>query len=383
MSGRARRMSVMTALVLPALLLTACDRGAPVSTSAPTSSATGPVSAEVAEAKANVAELMQRPTTFEVPPLPQKPAAGKTVDFIVCATATCQGFIPYLKAATDAVGWKLQTVQGGFTPQEIANAWNKVLRDKPDGVIASGGIPPELFANQLKELEAQGIPVVLHDQPATTVPGVTGVVLSDDANLAFGQQLADLILADSHGQDAHLAIFAAPEIPVFANQVKALTDTISSSACRSCSVKKQDFQVAAAGTTLPSQVVSFLRANPDTNYVYFDFNDAVNGVPAALTQAGLAGKVKLLANNLASTQADYMRNGQLWAAAANPWPETMWQDFNVILTATEKAPLAPALGVKLPNWILTRENLPDFGDDPMIPSVTSYEEIFKKAWQVS
>jgi len=326
---------------------------------------------------------MKRPTTFDVPALPQKPPTGKTVDFVVCATTTCQGFVPYLKEATDAVGWKLQTVQGGFEPQQIANAWNKVLRDKPDGVIASGGIPPELFANQLNQLRAEGIPVVLHDQPETSNPAVTGVVLSDDANRQFGQELADLILADSNGQNVHLALFVTAQVPVFANEDRALTSTINSSACHSCSVQQSSFLVSAAGTTLPSQVVSFLRAHPEINYVYFDFNDAVDGVPAALTQAGLNGKVKLLANNIATTQAAYMQAGQLWAAAGNPWPETMWQDFNLILTKIENAPLAPALAVKLPNWILTRQDLPNINGQPMFPLALNYQQIFKQAWHVS
>jgi ABC-type sugar transport system substrate-binding protein len=395
MSRRTRLVSGVIASALAALTLAACSSG---SSSSPVSSTTSggassaasagsstsaPASGAVTQAKAAVAALMQRPTTFDVPALPQKPPSGKTVDFVVCATTTCQGFVPYLKEATDAVGWKLQTVQGGFEPQQIANAWNKVLRDKPDGVIASGGIPPELFANQLKQLQAEGIPVVLHDQPATSNPAVTGVVLSDDANRQFGQELADLILADSNGQNVHLALFVTPQVPVFANEDRALTSTIDSSACQSCSVEQSSFAVSAAGTTLPSQVVSFLRGHPDTNYVYFDFNDAVDGVPAALAQAGLNGKVKLLANNIAATQAAYMSAGQLWAVAANPWPETMWQDFNLILTKIENAPLAPALAVKLPNWILTKQNLPNVNGQPMFPLALNYQQIFKKAWHVS
>lgn len=382
MSVRKPHVFAATAMVVSALLFSACSSSSSNGSSAGGGASAGPASKEVVQARANVAKLKQRPTTFEVPALPKKPETGKTVDFVVCATPTCRGFIPYLQAATDAVGWKLQTVQGGFAPQEIANAWNKVLRDKPDGVIASGGIPPELFANQLKELQAQNIPVVLHDQPATDNPAVTGVVLSDAANRQFGQELADMIIADSNGQAAHLAMFTTAQVPVFANEDKALTDTLNSSACNGCSVEQSPFLVADAGTTLPSRVVSFLRAHPKTNYVYFDFNDAVDGVPAALTQAGLMDKVKLMTNNIATTEANYMRNGQLWAAAANPWPETMWQDLNVILTKDQNAPLDKALAVELPNWILTKDNLPDFGNDPMFPLVEDYQQIFKKAWQV-
>jgi ABC-type sugar transport system substrate-binding protein len=384
------------AATMAALTLAACgsssstSSGGSASSSASSASAasTGSSSGATAsnsvleQAKKTVAELTQRPTTLVVPPLPSKPSAGKTVDFVVCATTTCQGFVPYLREATNAVGWKLNTVQGGFEPQQIAAAWNKVLSDKPNGVIASGGIPPELFAPQLSQLRAEGIPVVLHDQPATSNPAVTGVVLSDAANHQFGQELADLILSDANGKNVHLAMFVTPQVPVFLNEDKALTSTIGSSACQSCSVDKISFPVSAAGTTLPSQVVSYLRAHPSTNYVYFDFNDAVDGVPAALSRAGLSGQVKMVTNNIAQTEASYVRDGQLWAAAANPWPETMWQDFNVVLAKTENAPLGPVLGVQLPNWIITKQDLPNVSG-PMFPLDTNYQQAFKQAWHVS
>lgn len=380
MSRSSALRTVTVGLAVSLLLLTACNSGSDSTSSSSNSGGSGAGSADlVAQAKANVADLMARPTTFEVPALPQKPEGGKTVDFVVCPTPTCQDFVPFLKEATDAVGWNLQTVQGGFEPTDITNAWNKVVRDKPDGVIASGGVDPSLFANQLKQLHDDNIPVVLHDQSATDDPAVIGVVLSDDANRQFGQNLADAIIADSNGKDVHLGIFATPQVPVFTNLGKALTETITSDACSGCSVKTEQFKVSDAGSALPSRVVSFLRANPDTNYLFFDFNDAVDGVPAALQQAGLNDQVKLLMNNIAKTESEYMRNDQVWAAAANPWPEVLWQDLNLILTETQGAPLDPALAVKLPNWILTKDNLPE-GDASMFPLVENYQDIFKKAW---
>jgi ribose transport system substrate-binding protein len=340
-------------------------------------------SSAVAAAKAEVKKLEARPTTFTVPSLPSKPAKGKTVDFVVCATTTCQGFVPYLRQAVQAIGWKLQTVQGGFEPDQIQSAWNKVLRNKPNGVIASGGIPPSLFQTQLKQLHAEGIPVVLHDQEAVSDPDVTGFVLSNTANRQFGQELGDLVIADSGGKNVHAVLFDTPQVPVFANEDAALTSTFKSSACQNCSVAKVSFAVSAAGTTLPAEVVSYLRAHPTINYVYFGFNDAVDGVPAALQQAGLNGKVKLLINNIAATEATYVKAGTVWAAAANPWPEVMWQDLNVILAKLEKAPMAPVLSVQLPNWIITKQTLPNFGSAPMFPLDVNYQQVFKKAWHVS
>jgi ABC-type sugar transport system substrate-binding protein len=383
MSLHLRRVSAVGLSAAAALTLGAGIASASASHSATARSAAASHSAAVAAAKAEVKKLEIRPTSFQVPSLPSKPPTGKTVDFVVCATPTCEGFVPYLRDAVQAVGWKLQTVQGGFEPDQIQSAWNKVLRNKPNGVIASGGIPPSLFETQLKQLHAEGIPVVLHDQEAVSDPNVTGFVLSNSANRQFGQELADLIVADSNGKNVHAVIFDTPQVPVFANEDAAITSTLNSSACQGCSVAKVQFNTSAAGTTLPAEVVSYLRAHPTINYVYFGYNDAVDGVPAALQQAGLSGKVKLVINNIAATEASYVKAGTVWAAAANPWPEVMWQDLNVILAKVEKAPLAPVLSVQLPNWIITKQNLPNFGSAPMFPLDVNYQAVFKKAWHLS
>jgi ABC-type sugar transport system substrate-binding protein len=207
------------------------------------------------------------------------------------------------------------------------------------------------------------------------------VVLSSKENYQFGKELGQAIVADSKGKDAHVAMFVTPQVPVFANEGKALKSIINSSACQGCTTGVQEFPVSDAGTKLPSKVVSYVRAHTETNYVYFDFNDAVDGVPAALQRAGLANKVKLLSNNIATTEAQYVTNGQMWAAAANPWPETLWKDFHIVLAKAQNAPMGPPKGVELPNMIVTKDNLPPLNGG-MFPLVVNYQDAFKKAWHV-
>jgi ABC-type sugar transport system substrate-binding protein len=348
-----------------------------------TTSLPASIAAEVAAAKSAVAAWEKRPTTMSVPSLPSKPPTGKTLDFIACGVPGCLNFAPYLKEATAAVGWKLKTLDAGLTPQTVAAAYDQAVRDKPAGVIGSGGFPTSLFSHQLVELHNEGVPVVLHDQLPTNATGVTAVVMSDADNTQYGREMADLILANADGRDVHLGMIVTPQVPVFANEHAVLDGIVTSSHCVDCSVATLQFPETAVGTTLPSEVVSFVRAHPTVNYLYFDFTDAVAGVPAALAQAGLAGKVKILTSNITPEQAAYIRAGQMWATAGLPWPETLWTDFNIILRATMHLPVGPGVAVKLPAMILVKSNLPSFNGQPYFPLVTSYQSIFKTAWHVS
>lgn len=385
--------AVVAAVAVAALAISGCgsssssSAGGGSSTSASVSSGSGSSSTSpaVAATKAEVAQLEQRPTSISVPSLPSKPPAGKTLDFIACGVPACLNFAPILKEATDAVGWNLKTLNAGLTPQTVAAAYDQAVRDKPGGVIGSGGFPTALFSHQLQELHSEGVPVVLHDQPASdaNTTGVTAILMSDADNTLYGQEMANLVLADSGGHNVHLGMVITSQVPVFAYEHKALESMTTSSACVSCSYSTLQFPETAVGTTLPSEVVSFLRANPNINYLFFDFTDAVAGVPAALHAAGLAGKVKILTTNLTPEQAAYINAGQMWATAGLPWPETLWADFNVILRAVTNQPIAPAAAIKLPRMIITKNNLPSYNGQPYFPLVPDYQQTFKTAWHVS
>lgn len=339
--------------------------------------------AAVGSAKEAVQKLLVRPTTLNVPALPSKPPVGKTIDFIACGVPACQEYIPILKQATDALGWNLKAINSGTTPQSVAAAYDQAVRDKPAGVIGSGGISPDVFAKQLKQLGDLGVPVVLQVVPASTLPGLTAIVYGDKETAANGQQMADYILADSGGRDVHLAIVSTPATPVYGEAHTPLTEAVGSSSCTSCSVDTFSFPISDLGPNLPSKVVSSLRAHPDVNYLFFDFANETDGVPAALQRAGLADKVKIVTIDIQSTQAEYMKAGQnLVAIAANPWPEILWTEVGIIASAAMGLDLTAAKSVELPRMIITKDNLIDSKGEPYFPLVADYQKIFKTAWQV-
>jgi ABC-type sugar transport system substrate-binding protein len=389
------RWVVLTAIVaVTALALAACgsssssgsgSSGSSSTSGSSSSSSSGSSasnSAAVASAKAAVAKLMVRPTSLSVPALPSKPPTGKTIDFIACGVPVCQEYIPLLKAATDAVGWKVKAINSGVTPQSIAAAYDQAVRDKPAGVIGSGGNDPSLFAHQLSELKSENVPVVLQVVPPSTAPGLTAIVYGASYNTAGGQSIADEIIADSGGKDAHVAIFHSPGTPIYANADKAISDAMSSSSCSSCSADTVSFPETDLGSTLPSLVVSYLRSHSNINYLFFDFTSEVDGVPVALQQAGLSSKIKITTLDMSSTERAYMENGQELAAAGNPWPEILWTEANIIYRNTMGLSLTPGENVKLPSMLLMKGNLPASTGSPYFPLVANYQSIFKKAWNV-
>lgn len=383
-----------TALVLAAasttaaLALSGCGSDSTSATSLGTSSGDSSTSSGTAEAvaaaKASVEKLLVRPTDMEVPPLPKAPDKGKTLAFVACGVPACQSFVPYLKQATDAVGWKLRVVDSGVTPQSITAAWDQVVREKPAGVIASGGISPDVFAKQLAQLDKLGVPVVVQVVPPSDLPGLTAIVYGKAETKFNGQQMADYVLADSGGKDVHLGIVSTPATPVYGFAHEALKETLGDpSKCESCTVDTFSFPITDLGPNLPSKVVSYVRANPDINYLFMDFANEVDGVPAALERAGLQDRVKIVTIDIQSTQAAYMKAGQnLIATAANPWPEILWTEAGIIFAADQGADVEAAKSVKLPVMTLDKSNLIDSKGEAYFPLVENYQAIFKKAWKV-
>lgn len=341
--------------------------------------------AAVSAAKAFVAKWSQRPTSLTVPALPSKPKPGGTVDYIECGVPSCQAFAPILQTAAASVGWKIKVVGSGVTPQSEAAAYSTAVRDKPQGVIGSGGVDPHLFSQQIGQLHAEGVPVLQQVIPPTDVQGVTAIAYGAPYMKFDGLELGNEILADSGGKNVHIVYMGTPAIPIYLNTRAGVESVLNKpGACQGCTSDTFSFPETDIGTTLPSVVVSYLRSHPDVNYIDFDFADLADGVPAALAGAGLSSKVKLVANGVAPIQIQYLKNDQMLAAAGNPWPEILYYEMNIIYAASEKASTTAAINVQLPAMLQLKTNLfPVSSSSPYFPLVANYQSVFAKAWHTS
>jgi len=370
-------------VVLLAAALAACGSSTSSSTTSSGASTTSPssagTSAAVAAAKAEVSSLLVRPTSLSVPPLPSRPPTGLTIDYMACGVPVCDAMGNFVAQAAAVLGWHFVEIQEGGTPQTITAAYDQAVRNDPAGVVGSGGYPPSLMAHQLAELKAEHVPTVLVDVPA--LGNATAVILSSATQAEYGQELGAWILANSGGKDAHVAIMTSPLTPIYAAAHAALEKELASG-CAHCSVQTYSFPFTSIGTTLPTKVVTYLLAHPSVNYLFFDFSNEVDGVPAALASAGLSGKVKIVTTDTTATESEYLIHGQEAAAAGIPWPEMLWDAVNVIVRAHMGLPIAPAVDMSFPRMILTGQNLPSAALSGMFPLVANFRSFYEAAWHV-
>jgi ribose transport system substrate-binding protein len=284
-----------------------------------------------------------------------------------------------MQVAAHAVGWTEKTLQAGLTPQGVAAAYDQAVRDKPAGILGLGGFPPTLFSHQLKELKAEGVLVSIPQADPANLPGITYDPVDSKVIAGLGTEMGDYVLSDSNGHRINAAIFTTTATPEYDAAHTSFTQTIKG-ACPSCTVATSEFPETDIGTTLPTVVVTYLKAHPSTNYLYFDFSNEVDGVPAALQSAGLSSKVKIVTNDTTPTESAYIAAGQEAAAAGAPNLEAYWASLNVFIRASEGLPLGPGEDVQLPNWIITKANLPSSTES--FPLVANYQDLFKSAWGV-
>ena len=191
---RAGALVAGTALVLT---VAACgsSSGGGSKSSGSSGSSSSSASGNFAGIKAAVEKDLQRPTSINITAkLKGKPVTGKTVDWLQCSVPACVALTQPLKEAISTVGWKLNVVDAGVTPETIKNAWNKAVSDKPDAVIASG-FSRSLFNPELAKLKSMNIPVIDLTTADSPGNGLTAVFDYGPDYLASGKRLADYALA--------------------------------------------------------------------------------------------------------------------------------------------------------------------------------------------
>lgn len=326
-----------------------------------------------------VSALERHPTTgFSVPSLKSRPPTGKSVYVMVCGDPVCQTMSTFVHSAARVLGWSFHTIQDGVTPQTDAAGYNLVVTRKPNVVIGTGAVPPNLISHQLSELKAEGTKTVLVDVP--NGGSDYSAVLTSSTAAQQGTLAAQYVVANSVGKAIHAEIIAAQNSPIY-NQAQSNLSKVITSACKSCSVSIYSTPDSAIGTTLPGAVASLLEAHPSVNWLFFDFSNMVDGVPSALASAGLASRAKIVTLDTTSTETAYIKDGTEAAAVAIPWPEMLWGAVDVAASQLEGGSGKAALNIKYPAMIWVKSDIPPLSV-AMEPVYLNYQAVFKKVWHV-
>jgi ABC-type sugar transport system substrate-binding protein len=308
-------------------------------------------------------------------PLPTKPAAGKTIDYIT------QNFPAPIASATAAataaksIGWTVKTITYDTTLPDYIAKFESAIQTKPDFIV-EGGLPAASFQQQIAQAKAAGINVIIADtsEAPVSVPGFSAVVSGGGTQKQIADVQAYQVLADSHC-NAHVAIFTL-DYPIITLGNNEFTDVLKQN-CPACSVKSILIQSQDIGTpAMTSQEVAALQGNPNIKYAYTAIGNVQDGLPQSLRVAGVTG-IKIFGQNPDNSSIAALRDGTnaWWVNQASAVQGYDFVDAAVRVTATGKV-VQDTGGYPLA--LITPQNVPSGIDMPVIPS--NILSLYEKLW---
>lgn len=380
MHARSKTVGSVVGAFSLVLLASACSSsGSSPGTTSSAGSSSAASSSGVQEAKQFLSHYLTTPTSLELQPLSAKPPTGKKLALLTNAQPIGVRVGTAAKAAAAALGWSLTSIDVGDTPATAVSAFDAALAMHPDAILDNGE-PAALFATQLKQAKAAGIPYFSAstiDPPST--PGLTGQIGGAAYSDLWGKILAAEFVSSSnaHGSAVFVSI---PEYSVVVEAANAFVKAVKQW-CPSCGATVLSQQVTDIGTKTPANIVAYLTRNPSTRWLALGFGDIGIGLPAALQSASIKANIMTNAPNASDIAA--IKAGTEVAATAYSTDVEGWRLVDLAARKFTNTPLAPALAQSYQTQLLTKANA---GQAKILQGYfvapVNYQAQFKSLWKV-
>lgn len=330
-------------------------------------------------------EEKSEPPQWAGPTEPVKPPSkSMKLALISCSSALHGCVTPTIGAAeaAKALGWTSQTFDGGGTPATANSVILNAVASGADAILFTS-INPTLIQQGLNAAKKAGVPVISassgSSEPNPTVKppsGSTWPLL--DVSQSFvetGRQMADWIIKDS-GEKANVLVLTDKEYSSGVSQAGAVDEFTKK--CPNCTLATINFTGTQVGTTLPGQVVGYLRTHPEVEYVVTPYDPAAAAIVPEMLQAGQTS-VKLCGLLGDQQNLEFIREEQIQTCDAgydNYYAG--WAMVDQLLRDLAGQPLSKPLGEEVPSVLLTKDNLPESGDDWKTP--IPYQAEYEKLW---
>jgi ribose transport system substrate-binding protein len=327
--------------------------------------------------KATVAKYTPRPKAVGISTavgktIPKK----KTVAFIQCSIPSCTHLGNYLVTAGKMLGWTVDRINGGLSPETVKNAYDEAISKNVDAVIGSG-FPKSIFAPELATLKSMHIPVIELSVGTKPGTGITAVYEGTKTNQNYGILQADWAYAKL-GKSANTLVIGLPTFPTITILETAFKKAYKQ-LCPSCTLGQVTVAATTIGTPkIPSTVVGYLQSHPTVNLIETSDSDTVIGLPSALASAGLHPKIIVLDES--PTVASYIRKGEVTVSTASPWNTIMFLAMDTFARMFAGTSTAPDNNWVHPQWYVTSKNIP--GGSGYYGTVTTKvnNKAFAKMW---
>jgi ABC-type sugar transport system substrate-binding protein len=361
-----------------ALALTACAS----SGAATAGSRSGTDAAGVRQAKSMVAEYEAvRPDSLDVPVLPGRPPAGKSVDFAACPLPVCAVILDAASQAARALGWHLSAFATPLTPAGYIQTWNEMLQGHPDYIMFTAITPDSVIAEQLREADARGIKMVnVAPENATDKPGPYGIISAVPNPGMFyenGVLGAAFALADAGGPISAVAA-DDPEYP--GSQVPAAQGFVAElkHLCPPCHASTVDISLASPATTNDETIVNYVQRNPAVKFVFLNIDSEAQNLSQALASAGIHD-VKVIVSQPSIADLQGVKDGQYAAAIQMENTTAGWRGIDALARASLGEPAGVETYPEGYHRIITSANVV-LGVNPVTPGTP---QAFLKAWHVA
>jgi ABC-type sugar transport system substrate-binding protein len=379
-----RLISAISTAVAIAVLTAACGSspsGASASGTPSGSSSTSAVSQQLADVIAEVNHLSQRPTSVGLTtPISGHAPSAKKIVILTCGAPICTTIANTAAPLAEALGWQLQQVSIGLTPQSVQAGWTQALQENPDGIIATGGYPREYFKAQLSAAKQRGIPVV---QVFDTDPPSNGVIsdlVGTVGDQMIGRDFADFAVGKT---DGHLhALFINLNAPSTDIEWAAFEAEMHKT-CSTCTARMYALSQAAQGAaSAANQIVNTLQSGSSVNYLILCADTLEPGLPAALAGAGITN-LPIISEGGSGPMLTDISNGKATADLAFPSYELMGRALDAFVRYFTHQPLTEDNNnASTPDWWLVKGNIPTATSSGFFPLVPSYLDQFKKLWNL-
>jgi len=335
MSMRGLKAAVPAALV--AALLAGCASSSHSSsqrTSAPAVSSSGAassVSGPIAAAQTTFTKYSAMPAPATLAPLPSAPPQGLSVISIGTPSPALEPLVQGVKDAAAVLKWKADAITASATsPAALGSALQSAIQRKPKVIMLFSAFPLSLFDRELKQAKADGIYVISfggYDYPIGGSSPVQANANGQGVTALNGKLLVDTLV--SLAGHAPNAVFVNDfAVPIWFSITKAYKQEMAAVGGR---YHQLAVNLADTGTKIPQEIVSYLQAHPDTQYVVLSLDAFSTGLYQALAAAGLSNKVKVISQAGTGPAIDQIRSGQLTATVAI---ETAYESWRMMYAAT-------------------------------------------------
>jgi ribose transport system substrate-binding protein len=374
-----RRRRAITGAVAGAVLLAgvvACSSGKNSSTTTPNGTAAS--APEVASEKSFLAQYLHAPTRIgDSTPFPSAPPKGKTFVDVRCDIPECQLIAEGAQAAATALGWNFKSVPFQLAnPASLVAAMKTALQYHPIAISFSG-LPEAVWQSEVPAYSAAHVAIIPLSvgptQPSPAIPGAIGG--SADTQLQ-GRILAAWFISSSNGH-GHALLANVPGIGAL-KTVGTEFQTAVAQNCPGCSVTTIQVSVSQFSTDGGvSAVVSALQKDPSLKYLVTEQGGTDQGLPAALSGAGLSD-IQIAGAYASSTAIGYLRDGTAAGFVYEPRRATGWMAVDI--AALYSLGIKPATAGLIPIQFLTKDTVTATSAADELPS--NYQAEYKALWHV-